>query len=239
MSPGVTSSEVPADFYSKAVEYWNNVDPTIGGMLGGLQRVHNPDIAGSEALLARFGPARCERAIDCGAGIGRITKHLLLPRFTIVDMVEMTRKFLDASVEYIGEEEEEEAEASHRVGERFCSALQDFTPAEGVYDLIWVQWVIGYLTVPASIEFFRRCAKALRPPDSDTSRRSVIVLKDNVTTNERADFDEVDSSFMRTHEELLEIFRKAELKVLLDEIQTNMPKDICPVYAFVLIPNEE
>ncbi len=105
-----------------------------------------------------------------------------------------------------------------------------------------MQWVIGHLTIPASIEFFRRCAAGLRPPpttDSDSeefTRRSIIVLKDNVTSRRTADFDDVDSSFMRTRRELLGIFREAGLRVLLDEKQKNMPAGLCPIYAFVLVP---
>lgn len=33
--------------------------------------------------------------LDCGAGIGRVTKHLLLPLFKNVDMVEQDRTFVD------------------------------------------------------------------------------------------------------------------------------------------------
>ena len=38
---------------------------------------------------------------DCGSGIGRITKHLLLPLFTNVDMVEQNKEFLDQAPKYL------------------------------------------------------------------------------------------------------------------------------------------
>ena len=37
-------------------------------------------------------------------------------------------------------------EASHKVGQYYALGLQDFTPAEGYYDLIWCQWVLSHLT---------------------------------------------------------------------------------------------
>lgn len=75
-------------------------------------------------------------ALDCGAGIGRITKRLLLPLFNTVDLVDVTQEFLDKAKAYLGEE-------SKRVGNYFCSGLQDFVPESGRYDVIWIQWVIG------------------------------------------------------------------------------------------------
>nr|CDS29943.1 alpha N terminal protein methyltransferase 1A [Hymenolepis microstoma] len=229
---GLVEENVPPDFYSKAAEYWDNVDPTINGMLGGLTQTHKPDIRSSESILSRFGPTRREVALDCGAGIGRITKNFLLPHFKTVDMVELSQKFLDASREYIGEESEK------RIGNRFCTGLQDFTPSEGRYDVIWVQWVIGHLTISATVDFFRRCIKGLRPPSSEGECRSIIVLKDNVILSDSPDFDATDSSFMRTHKQLLEIFELAGLEVLLDE-QQRMPEGICPIWAFVLVPKNE
>lgn len=39
--------------------------------------------------------------IDCGAGIGRVSKQLLLPIFTKVDLVEQNKIFLDAAPEFL------------------------------------------------------------------------------------------------------------------------------------------
>lgn len=76
------------------------------------------------------------RALDCGAGIGRITKRLLLPLFKAVDMVDVTEDFLNKARSYLGEE-------GCRVRNYFCCGLQDFSPETGAYDVIWIQWVIG------------------------------------------------------------------------------------------------
>lgn len=75
-------------------------------------------------------------ALDCGAGIGRITKRLLLPLFNTVDLVDVTQEFLDKAKTYLGEE-------SKRVGNYICTGLQEFAPECGRYDIIWIQWVIG------------------------------------------------------------------------------------------------
>lgn len=76
------------------------------------------------------------RALDCGAGIGRITKRLLLPLFKTVDMVDVTEDFLTKAKSYLGEE-------GRRVRNYFCCGLQDFSPEPNTYDVIWIQWVIG------------------------------------------------------------------------------------------------
>lgn len=75
-------------------------------------------------------------ALDCGAGIGRITKRLLLPLFRTVDLVDVTQDFLDQAHMYLGEE-------GKRVENYFCCGLQDFNPQPERYDIIWIQWVIG------------------------------------------------------------------------------------------------
>ena len=38
---------------------------------------------------------------DCGAGIGRVSKELLLPIFTKVDLVEQNKMFLDNAPVYL------------------------------------------------------------------------------------------------------------------------------------------
>ena len=60
-------------------------------MLGGYGKVSNVELATSIKFLSEFidaGRVGTDRAIDCGAGIGRITKTLLVPRFKEVDLLE-------------------------------------------------------------------------------------------------------------------------------------------------------
>lgn len=92
-----------------------------------------------------------QRALDCGSGIGRITKHLLLPMFKIVDMVDFAETFIQNSRKYIGEPE------FSRVGQQFIDSLHKFVPQENYYDLIWIQWVLGQLSNKDFVEFLKRC----------------------------------------------------------------------------------
>ncbi|XP_055207299.1 N-terminal Xaa-Pro-Lys N-methyltransferase 1 isoform X2 [Gorilla gorilla gorilla] len=106
------TSEVIEDekqFYSKAKTYWKQIPPTVDGMLGGYGHISSIDINSSRKFLQRFlreGPNKTGTscALDCGAGIGRITKRLLLPLFREVDMVDITEDFLVQAKTYLGEE---------------------------------------------------------------------------------------------------------------------------------------
>ena len=74
------------------------------------------------------------RAIDCGAGIGRITKHLLIKHFDKVDLVEQNKIFLEKAKEYLS--------ASDKVGHLYCCGLQNFVPEAQSYDVIWYVYVL-------------------------------------------------------------------------------------------------
>lgn len=90
------------------------------------------------------------RAVDCGCGIGRVSKYLLLPAFHTVDMVDVTESFIEQSAKYLGAD-------NQRVGRKFVQGLQDFVPEQAHYDVIWIQWVSGHLTDDDFVEFFKRC----------------------------------------------------------------------------------
>nr|XP_058158245.1 N-terminal Xaa-Pro-Lys N-methyltransferase 1 isoform X1 [Dasypus novemcinctus] len=158
-------------------------------------------------------------ALDCGAGIGRITKRLLLPLFKVVDMVDVTEDFLVKAKTYLGEE-------GKRVRNYFCCGLQDFSPEPNSYDVIWIQWVIGHLTDQHLAEFLRRCKWGLRP-------NGIIVIKDNMA-QEGVILDDVDSSVCRDLEVVRRIIRSAGLSLLAEERQENLPEEIYHVYSFAL-----
>uniref|UniRef100_H2SZY6 protein N-terminal methyltransferase n=1 Tax=Takifugu rubripes TaxID=31033 RepID=H2SZY6_TAKRU len=218
------SPEDETTFYSNAEGYWKDIPPTVDGMLGGYGSISSIDISGSKAFLLKLigegeGKTGTSCALDCGAGIGRISKRLLLPLFNTVDLVDVTQEFLDKAKTYLGNE-------GKRVGNFFCTGLQEFVPENGRYDVIWIQWVIGHLTDNHLVDFLERCRKALRP-------KGLIVIKDNVAY-EGVVPDEVDSSICRDLEILQSLVSQAGLRIIHQEQQINFPKEIYHVHMLAL-----
>lgn len=208
----VTSEE---KFYSKADEYWKGIPATINGMLGGYERVSKVDIRGSTAFLKSFiqgssAKTKTNRALDCGAGIGRVSKGLLLPLFQIVDLAELNKDFLDEAPKYLGD-------SSSRVGHYLCCGLQDLQLTEK-YDVIWMQWVTGHLTDEHFVQFLERCKNAL-------SDGGIIVIKDNIAIAD-VELDDVDSSVTRNTDDLKKIYKQAGLNVVSERRQTNLPPEL-------------
>ncbi|XP_068104588.1 N-terminal Xaa-Pro-Lys N-methyltransferase 1 isoform X2 [Hyperolius riggenbachi] len=216
--------EDETQFYCNAKTYWKNVPPTVDGMLGGYGHISSIDLSGSKKFLQRFlkdGPHKIgtSYALDCGAGIGRITKRLLLPIFKNVDMVDVTDEFLSKAKGYLGED-------GNRIGNYFCSGLQDFVPEPSRYDVIWIQWVIGHLTDSHLVDFLKRCKSGLRS-------NGIIVIKDNMT-QEGAIMDDVDSSICRDLDLVRRLIRHAGLAVVAQEKQENFPEEIYSVFSIAM-----
>lgn len=134
-------------------------------------------------------------------------------------MVDVTEGFLAEAKTYLGEE-------GKRVRNYFCCGLQDFSPAPGSYDVIWIQWVIGHLTDEHLAEFLRRCRRGLRP-------NGIIVIKDNMA-QEGVILDDVDSSVCRALAVVRALIRSAGLSLLAEERQENLPDEIYHVYSLAL-----
>ncbi|XP_022123118.1 N-terminal Xaa-Pro-Lys N-methyltransferase 1-A [Pieris rapae] len=214
--------------YDKSLEYWAEIPPTVDGVLGGFGYISNVDIIGSTQFLNNLfsqenGPGR-QIALDCGAGIGRITKHLLAPHFNEVDVIEPDKKFLTELLNYVGED-------SKKVGTLYHSSLQNFQP-ERKYDVIWNQWVLGYLKDEDLVSYLITCRKSL-------TKNGVIIVKENVTSSGFTEPDEADSSITRCLKQYITIFKKANLKRIKQCKQTNFPNGIYPVYMFALIPDKD
>lgn len=81
------------------------------------------------------GKAGTHCALDCGCGIGRVSKGVLLPVFEKMEMADMMEHFLlHAHEEYLGDD-------ADRIETYYCYNLQEFTPPKNKYDVIWMQWV--------------------------------------------------------------------------------------------------
>lgn len=81
--------ENDGQFYVKAQKYWSAVDPSVDGMLGGFAEITTKELQSSRLFLDELFKVRpCperKMALDCGAGIGRVSKGLLIPFFEKVN----------------------------------------------------------------------------------------------------------------------------------------------------------
>ncbi|KAJ3202369.1 N-terminal Xaa-Pro-Lys N-methyltransferase 1 [Entophlyctis luteolus] len=217
--------------YAKAAAYWQSVDPSVEGMLGGFGVLSDIDCDASVRFLSEFAESpdagslqlANAHACDCGAGIGRVSKHFLLKLVRKTDLVEQCSAFLaKAKSDYLKNEV-----AEGRVESFFPVGLQDFDPVPGRYDIIWSQWVLGHLTDDDLVAFFKRCKAALRPD-------GIIAVKENICPREAVELDEEDSSVTRPAAVLEACFRKAGLTILKKGIQPSFPAGLFPVFMYIL-----
>ncbi|KAH8683155.1 alpha-N-methyltransferase NTM1 [Tricladium varicosporioides] len=206
--------------HQDAREYWQGIDADVNGMLGGFPYISKVDLQGSKAFLAKLGIGgksgrKLGRVVDCGAGIGRITEGLLKGIAEKVDIVEPIAKFSD------GLKDKDGIEAIFNVG------LEEWSPEESIYDLIWNQWCVGHLTDSQLIAYLEKCGKSVK-------EGGYVIVKENLSTSGEDIFDELDSSVTRTDKKFREIFEEANMVIKKTEIQNGLPKELYPVRTYAL-----
>lgn len=167
------------------------------------------------------------RALDVGAGIGRVTQTVLLHLFSDVVLLEPVEKFVQEAFQNCQDSlvMVPQTPASKRwkgIAEKTKSvtflqgALQQFDPSrpeshtsrlgclgydgetDNCFDVIWCQWCLGHLDDEGLASFFQRAKSSLR-----SVSESLIVVKENLCRNEseggpRTVYDEQDSSLTRS-----------------------------------------
>lgn len=216
--------------HAAAIQYWNGVDATVNGMLGGYPHISRIDLQGSSNFVAKLrrsrtaGPSppseQLRRAVDCGAGIGRVTNGLLSKFAAVVDVVEPVEKFT------------REIKDKLHVGEIYNVGLEDWQPQHS-YDLIWMQWCLGHLTDAQLVLLLHRCTHAF------ASGGWIVVKENTCTTLGQKDlYDEVDNSVTRADGKFRTVFETAGLKIVATEVQKGFPKELFPVRMYALRPDE-
>ncbi|KAF7067973.1 hypothetical protein CFC21_073778 [Triticum aestivum] len=223
------------EWYSKGIAYWQGVEASTEGVLGGYGCVNDADVKGSAAFLRpilaeRFGAAKRHLvALDCGSGIGRVTKNFLIKHFNEVDLVEPVAHFLEAARENLSSCMDV-GHDTHKAANFYCIPLQDFTPEEGRYDVIWIQWCIGQLTDDDFISFFNRAKVGLKPD-------GFFVLKENIAKNGFV-LDKEDNSVTRSDAYFRELFNKCGLYIHTIKNQKELPEELFAVRMYALVTSQ-
>lgn len=214
-------------WYGGSKRYWASTEPSNDGVLGGYGSVHASDISDSRAFLRSCGmwpprDAGRTRALDVGAGIGRITDGLLLDLCDQVDLVDGCADFVAQARATL--QATPSVDGRGQLGVCMVADLQDFQPAANArYDLIWIQWVVGHLTDDDLCKLLRRCVRSL-------TSEGLIVLKDNVldeaqgaawgqhraksADTDRMVVDSLDNSVIRTRPHLMRLVAAAGLQLV-------------------------
>ena len=127
-------------------------------------------------------------ALDCGAGIGRVTKEVLLPTFENVDLLEQSKVQITEAKKQVP-----------KVREFIETKLQNFVFTER-YDCIWLQWFLMYVNDKDLLNFLVKARKtglkAIR--HSSTMKTGLIFIKENVSVSESPVYSKEDCSKTRT-----------------------------------------
>jgi len=239
-SPADLWREVEADlaggWYGKAVAYWDAQPATDDGVLGGhADAVSAADVEQSEAFLRRvLGPARLDAAgggrgpplvaADCGAGVGRVSKDLLLRFFATVDIIEPSAHLLAAAKARLADAVKAGSGLVGQPRTFLQSGLQAWAPPAASYDVIWVQWALLYLTDADAVAFLRRAAGALKPG-------GVLVVKENIAASGFV-VDREDRSLTRSHPYMLDLGKAAGLTCVADARQRGFPAGLFGVRMY-------
>lgn len=212
------------EWYWKAASYWETVEATYDGVLGGQTHVSPADIKESGEFLEKLFIDRHlgkARAIDCGAGVGRVTNELLRFKFERVDIMEQNPKYIEEAKKILKE--------SKNVGEFYSKGMQEFV-FEEKYDCVWIQWAISHLTDPDLVSFLEKAAGHL-------NENGMVVLKENITQKQNYVFHRDDISVTRSEATFKRLFEKAGMQVVAQEYQKDFPANLFPVCMFALRKN--
>ncbi|KAL1694677.1 alpha-N-methyltransferase NTM1 [Schizophyllum commune] len=265
-----TEEAVSTPVVEHGIDYWNKQKADEDGVLGGFGTGSLPRIEslGSRLFLLNLLPELCtvpsalkpldssplftdrrHRALDVGAGVGRVTADTLLHLVSDVVLLEPVEQFIQVALsrgqgktkaKWRGIEDKSKSvtfvkgtlqafDPSAPISEQDVSVLGrvGYQPEgeEGGFDVVWCQWCLGHLSDPDLILFLKRSRQSLRGP------RSLIVIKENCCSDgpngePREAFDEDDSSLTRSDMAWKKAFELAGLRLVREQVQEGLPEGL-------------
>jgi len=174
-------SKNKADFYQTNASYWeagvgttNNDEAMIGdgnGEEDGREGLEFLDKLLASSCVASTNKTNTDRAVDLGAGVGRVTKLVLLKRHREVRLVEADAGWSKRSKAYLGRKRASRCSFVHqRLDDLTLEDIRNWGPPAGV---MWIQWTLQYMIDVDVVSSLIVLATGLRP------KTGVLVVKEN------------------------------------------------------------
>jgi len=210
-------------------QYWQQQPLTYDSMAG-VSEINQLDIIHTIKTLNSIpNISKMESVLELGAGIGRITFQALYKFFTIIDIVERNPNFI-AEVKLT-----ELKQNPKKIRKFICSSLEQFdidlntnSASNNIntnikYDLIFIQWVLEYLTDDDLLSLLSKLKTVL-------NKEGEIVIKENVNNNTIFINDE--GSTIRTINKYNNIFVNSGYKVVYSEKVDYNREDLYDIYCW-------
>lgn len=205
--------------YAKSKKRWHKAEASMHGIMDGFEYVNDIDVADSCLLLEKLiieNQINLGNVIDCAAGIGRVSKHVLSGYFQEIDILEQDEKFVNYC--------RAEFAQNPAVKNIYCDSLQNFK-FENSYDAIWIQWCLQDLLEDDVEKFLKNCQDNLR-------ENGVIIIKENIAHENLSDLD--NGYTVRTVDYFYKVFLQQNLQVIHQQFTANWPQELLPVVSFVV-----
>lgn len=243
------------DWYARQISHWDKraeekgltYEAVIGESLSS-----DTDIRDSKQFLLKLIPhenfANGLVALDCAAGLGRVTTELLLHFFMEVDLLEPSQPLMDEARRLLTQprtrdSQENEHPADHRAVHFFQLSFHEhrWSDLPHRYDVIWLQWAMDKLSDEHAVSMLVDARNwGLRRSDS------LVILKENICAaslcSEAGDFPDgyiIDDepTITRSLAYLEEkIIKPGGFEIVDQAIQTDLDPALYPIYMLALRP---
>ncbi|EPY42398.1 hypothetical protein AGDE_01525, partial [Angomonas deanei] len=192
-------------WYGQSAVYWSQVPATVDGVLtgnthgGDMGKWHEADIEESRQFIESIRDGGRGKCIDCGAGMGRVTRDLLCPLYSRCDVLESQSHMLEQAERYLADQPS--------AGDFILGRLESVPLPPRTYDLVFLELAAMYLTDADLVTFLKQAKVSL-------TKKGFIFLKENCAKSDKYDIDPEDNGLLRTEGQFAALFQAAGLTMV-------------------------
>eukprot|EP01012_Entosiphon_sulcatum_P012616 TRINITY_DN17945_c0_g1_i1.p1 TRINITY_DN17945_c0_g1~~TRINITY_DN17945_c0_g1_i1.p1 ORF type:complete len:630 (+),score=156.06 TRINITY_DN17945_c0_g1_i1:1753-3642(+) len=221
-------------WYRDQLQYWQSVPLELDSFLVGGRGHNEADLRESRDFLAEFFPEGPEefraakgrvrrKALDLGAGMGRVTKGVLLEFAAVIDLVEPIGDFIDEAKRLMRDENQQ--------GTYLPALVADIKVEPDSYDLVCIQFLAHALSDADFAALLERIRPALRP-------NAIVFVKEVLPMGLANEVTVQDARIIRAEHYIEELFGTVDFRAIKKQYQEEWPRDALPVVMYALTAEE-